>query len=254
MTKIPSKRRSNRSEAWKVAYADFVTAMMALFMVLWLAAQDQKIKEAVERAFRNPFLSVTKESSGILPSPQRDSGRSRGGKFNIGAASSVEVAFLRRLHQELSRSLVNFDRDSSDEERSIQLDLTNEGLRITVFDRSAKPIFLKGSDQFTEYGKWILTTLAWEMSRYKSFAIEIEGHTEAGHSVRNETYGNWELSTDRANAGRRTLLQHGVDAGQIRKVAGYADTIPIAAADPTDPSNRRITLFLRIREKLTSFQ
>src|ERR1700739_2720728 len=96
-------KKGHHGGAWKVAYADFVTAMMALFMVLWLTSQDQRIKEAVERAFRNPFSSVTKESVGIIPSKDTQAVRSSSGNFD--SASAVELTMLRRLNQDLMKSL-----------------------------------------------------------------------------------------------------------------------------------------------------
>src|SRR5213595_3283540 len=88
--KRKGQHSSHHGGAWKVAYADFITAMMALFLVLWLAAQDQKIKEAVERAFRNPFMSLTKESSGLMPTKQNDSGKGTSGKYDNSTASAME--------------------------------------------------------------------------------------------------------------------------------------------------------------------
>ena len=228
--------------SWKVAYADFVTAMMALFLVLWITAQDAKVKEAVERAFRNPFSSVTKDSVGILPSKETQAVKSQTGNFD--SASAVELTMLRRLNQDLMKTLQS---NPEDQENNVRLDLTPEGLRINVFDSGHKAIFEPDSEQFTDYGKWIFSTLAWEISRYASFNIELEGHTERGRPPVRENYGNWELSSGRANAARRALLEHGVRGGQIRKVAGFADTMPMAEAEPEDAVNRRVTVMLRIR-------
>src|SRR5207245_2708019 len=108
-----------------------------------------------------------------------------------------------------------------------------------------KPIFEEDTDKLTDYGVWILTTLAWEISRVKSFSVEIEGHTERGHRFTSDRYGGWELSADRANSGRRKLLEHGVDVTQVKKVAGFADTTPLPGAPPESSVNRRITLLLR---------
>src|SRR5262249_45909791 len=99
--------KGHHGGAWKVAYADFVTAMMALFMVLWLSSQDQRIKRAVERAFRNPFKSVTKESTGIIPSQEATAIKSSSGNFD--SASAVELNMLRRLNQDLLKSLHSDD-------------------------------------------------------------------------------------------------------------------------------------------------
>src|SRR5215475_13384978 len=130
-------KKGHHGGAWKVAYADFVTAMMALFMVLWLTSQDQRIKEAVERAFRNPFSSVTKESVGIIPSKEMQAVKSSSGNFD--SASAIELSMLRRINQDLLKSLQG-DPDNIDQS-SVKLDLTPDGLRINVFDRARKPIF-----------------------------------------------------------------------------------------------------------------
>src|SRR5487761_422344 len=95
--------KKHHGGAWKEAYAELPTAMMALFIVLWLTSQDQRIKEAVERAFRNPFTSVTKDSTGIIPSKDTQAVRSSAGNFD--SASAVELTMLRRLNQDLLKSL-----------------------------------------------------------------------------------------------------------------------------------------------------
>jgi chemotaxis protein MotB len=235
-----SKKHAHHGGAWKVAYADFVTAMMALFMVLWLSSQDQRIKEAVERAFRNPFSSVTKESVGIIPSKDMQAVRSSSGNFD--SASAVELAMLRRLNQDLLKSFQS-DAESQDE-NPVKLDLTSDGLSINVFDRSHKPIFQPQSTTFTPYGDWVFSTLAWEISRYNSFQIELDGHTETGNPAIRDDYGDWELSADRANAVRRKLIEHGMRPQQIRRVTGYGDTVPMPDTDATNEINRRVTVLL----------
>src|SRR5256885_794058 len=97
------KRHPHHGGAWKVAYADFVTAMMALFLVLWLTSQDQKIKEAVQRSFRNPFASVTKDSTGIIPTKDVQAVKSSSGNFD--SASAVELNMLRKLADDLLKTL-----------------------------------------------------------------------------------------------------------------------------------------------------
>ena len=229
--------------SWKVAYADFVTAMMALFLVLWLTAQDVKIKEAVERAFQHPFASVTKQSVGIIPSKESPAVRSERGNFD--SSSVVELTMLRRLAQDLVKTLQS-NPDQPDD-APVKLELSPEGLRISIFDRARKAVFESDSDQFTPYGKWIFSTLAWEISRYSDFNIELEGHTEHGHKPAQTGQTNWELSTSRANAGRRVLQENGVRGEQVKKVAGFADTLPIANTAPQDEINRRVAVMMRIR-------
>jgi len=235
-------KKGHHGGAWKVAYADFVTAMMALFMVLWLTSQDQRIKEAVQRAFRNPFSSVTKESAGVIPTKETQAVKNSNGNFD--SSSAVELSMLRRLNQDLMKSLDNTD---SEQESSVKLEMTQDGLSINVFDRSHKPIFEPQSIKFTPYGDWVFSTLAWEISRYHNVTIELEGHTESGHPAMRADYGDWEISSDRANAVRRKLLEHGVTDNQIRKVAGYGATVPMPNTDLAAEINRRVTVLLNVK-------
>ena len=224
--------------AWKVAYADFTTAMMALFIVLWLTSQDQRIKDAVARAFRNPFSSITKESTGIIKNDEIMAVKSSSGNFD--SASVVELNMLRRLNQDLLKSLAADDDASS----SVKLEMTPEGLLINIFDRTRKPIFEAQSTRFTPYGDWVFSTLAWEIAREHGFLIELTGHTESGNPPIRPDYGDWELSSDRANAVRRKLLERGVHAAQISKVAGFGDTRPMPDCDTTNEVNRRVSVLL----------
>src|SRR5664279_1729146 len=118
------KREKYHGGSWKVAYADFVTAMMALFLVLWLTSQDTRIKEAIERSFRNPFSSATKESVGILPN--KDVQALQQAKGNFDSPAAMELQLLRRLTEDLSKLL----QQESDGENSVKLDLTSDGLLI----------------------------------------------------------------------------------------------------------------------------
>lgn len=219
---------------------------MALFLVLWLTAQDSKIKEAVERAFRNPFSAVTKESVGIIPNKDASASQKQSGNFQ--SVSAVEMETMRRVSEDLAKLLQQQDEDQN----SIQIEVTPDGLRINVFDRSHKPIFEAQSDQFTTYGGWVFSTLAWEISRYRSFRVELEGHTETAPPSGHEVRGSWELSADRANAARRKLIQNGVGATQVCKVSGYADTVPMPGFKPESEINRRVTVILKLKESVDS--
>ena len=239
-----AKKHGHHGGAWKVAYADFVTAMMALFLVLWLTSQDEKIKEAVQRSFNHPFASPIPGASGIIPTKDVQSPKSERGNFDSPAA--LELKLLRKLAADFLKTLPH-NPESPDEE-AVKLDYMPEGIRITVFNRANKPIFQSDSASFTEYGQWVFTTLAWQLSRYStSFLIELEGHTEVGHTPKSEEYGNWELSSDFANTARRKLLEHGIAEAQIRKVAGYADTQPMPDRQGTDGSNRRVSVVVKVK-------
>jgi chemotaxis protein MotB len=237
---MKKQHTAHHGGSWKVAYADFVTAMMALFLCLWLTAQDTKIKDAVERAFRNPFSAVNKESTGIIPSKDATAQAKAEGKFQ--SVSALEVEMLRHITDDLAKML----QDTDEAQNSVKLELTAEGLRINVFDRSHKPIFEPDSDVFTSYGAWVFSTLAWEISRYQTFKIELEGHTEAGSQTGRETHSKWELSSDRANAARRKLVQNGVLPAQVFRVSGFADTQPMADLPANSEINRRVTVLLKL--------
>lgn len=238
------KGHGHHGGAWKVAYADFVTAMMALFLVLWLTSQDEKIKEAVERSFKNPFNSLTKDSTGLIPSKDAQAVKSSSGNFD--SASAMELNMLRKLAQDLVTTLQS--NEERPEENPIKLEISSEGMRISVFDKTQRAIFEPDSAKFTDYGQWVFSTLAWQISRYaESFYVELEGHTEKGRPVREVEYSDWEMTVDRANAARRELLKHGMVASQVRKVAGYADTQPLPDRPPQDAVNRRVTVMLKIK-------
>lgn len=219
--------------------------MMALFLCLWLTSQDQKIKDAVERAFRNPFSSVTKESVGIIENKDLTSSYQQQGHFQ--SVSAVEMETMRHLSDDLSRLL-----KQDENVTSIKIDLTPEGLDINIFDRSQKPIFKPGTATFTDYGTWVFSTLAWEISRYTTFRIELEGHTESKVENGTDEHDAWDLSTERANAARRELVENGVLNRQISKVSGFADTVPMEGYLPTDEVNRRVTVLLRLQESVNA--
>jgi len=237
-----AKHGASHGGSWKVAYADFVTAMMALFLVLWLTAQDAKIKEAVERAFRNPFSSVNKESVGIIP--DRDVQALQPAKGQYDSVSVMHLELLRRLTDDLAKML----QQDPDSQESVKYNVASDGLHINIFDRSRRPIFEPDSARFTPYGSWVFSTLAWEVGRYTNFTVELLGHTEAGRGVMREDYGPWELSADRASAARRKLVQYGVLSDQVFKVSGFGDTQPMENTAPTNEINRRVSMVLRVEE------
>ena len=229
--------------SWKVAYADFVTAMMALFLVLWLTAQDEKIKEAIERAFKNPFSSMTQSSTGVIPNKEISAVKNTNGNFE--SSSVIELAMLRRLNEDLLKKLENVFED--EDESVMRMDVSPDALRINVFDRSRRPVFEPDSSEFTPFGEWVFQTLAWVLARHDKFLIELEGHTEKTDQQDLRKYGKWEITADRANSARRKIIEHGVEEEQIFRVAGLSDTQPMPDFDPADESNRRVTVLLKVR-------
>ena len=152
---------------------------------------------------------------------------------------------MRHLSDDLSKLL-----KQNEDVTTVKIDLTPEGLNINIFDKAQKPIFLPGTAEFTDYGSWVFSTLAWEISRYTTFHVEVEGHTESKVESGNDNHGKWDLSTERANAARRVLTDNGVIDNQIYKVSGFADTAPMEGYEPDDEINRRVTVLLKLKESV----
>jgi chemotaxis protein MotB len=239
--------------AWKVAYADFVTAMMALFMVLWISAQDRKILVATSRYFQNPFSSPMQSHSGIMPLSQESQSSSSSSKKSESAGKEqptdkdkqISLTFLNSVAADFYRLL---HLDENLEQKPVDVQVTSDGLRVTLFDRAKRPLFADASAELTEWGQFVLQSIAWTIDRHQ-FRVTIDGHTKAGLDLKKENYGLWELSADRANAARRLLVYYAVDADLIERVTGYADTHPLEDQPPSSDSNQRITLSLTLTAK-----
>ncbi len=238
--------------AWKVAYADFVTAMMALFMVLWISAQDEKILIATSRYFQNPFSSPMEDHSGIMPfnkSAQNSSSSNKdedpsGTQLPSNSDKQVQLSFLNAAAADFYR-LLHLDQNL--DQKPIDVQVTSDGLRINIFDRANRPIFVQDTTELTEWGRFLLQSLAWMIDRYH-FRVTIDGHTRSSIASR-EDYSMWELSSDRANAARRALVLYAVEPSQIERVTGFADTRPLEGEPPNSEANQRIALSLNISSK-----
>jgi chemotaxis protein MotB len=240
--------------AWKVAYADFVTAMMALFMVLWISAQDKKILIATSRYFQSPFSSPMSDHSGIMPFNKESNSSSssksddQSGKDKPDdSAKQIQLSFLNSVAADFYRLL---HLDENLDQKPIDVQVTSDGLRVTLFDRAKRPLFVGDTADFSESGRFLMQTLAWMIER-NHFRVTIDGHTRSNLTLKREDYSSWELSADRANAARRSLVHYAVDPDQIERVTGYADTRPLQGEKPDSESNQRITLSLTLTSKVT---
>jgi len=236
--------------AWKVAFADFMTAMMALFLVLWISAQDQKILIATSKYFRSPFSSPMTEHSGVMPF-NKDSTSNSSTNQETGAGKTsdstkqIQLQFLNAVAADFSRML---NMDQSADQNPLDLQVTSEGLRITLYDRAKQPVFVGDTAKLTEFGDSLMQSLSWMIER-NHFRVIIDGHARAGMKFNGTDYSAWELSADRANATRRVLVHYAVDPSQIERVAGYGDTAPLAGEKPEAESNERVTLSLSMKSK-----
>jgi chemotaxis protein MotB len=215
--------------AWKVAYADFVTAMMSLFIVLWLMNSSEKIKKAVAGYFNDP-----KGTSTLMGTTMSGTGEA----ITVAAANNMQQ-LKDKLEQEIkaSKALEKLS-------KQIEITITAEGLRIELLEDQKGTFYQSGSAQLSSNGQELLALLAGELKNLPN-ALLIEGHTDAMPYSSDNVYSNWELSADRANSARRLLQQDGVRGNQVTQVRGYADQLLRVAKDPFDPSNRRISILVK---------
>lgn len=214
--------------AWKVAYADFVTAMMALFIVLWLLTSNQKVREAVGGYFRDPI--------GMGKNP----GTSMQGTGRDLSALKDDMSGLKEKLKSVIKLIPHFDQMKG----NVEITITEEGLRIELIETSKGMFFESGKPQPTEVGKEVLVALSKELGRLPN-RILIEGHTDATPYDENAEYTNWELSADRANAARRLMEASGLARNQVVQIRGYADQELRNKQNPEDPSNRRVSVIVR---------
>jgi chemotaxis protein MotB len=216
--------------AWKVAYADFVTAMMALFIVLWLLSADQEVQKAVGGYFRDPS-----GSGKMMGSSQAGSGE----------ALSVSKDDMSKLKQEIEQAMREVPKFDAAKD-NVEITVTNDGLRIELLEKEGGLFFDSGSAALTPKGSELVALLARQLNAMPN-SILIEGHTDARPYTSDKGYTNWELSADRANAARRLLIENGVPPSKIAQIRGFADQQLRFANQPEDPRNRRISVIVQYR-------
>lgn len=250
---MAKKKEAHHGGAWKVAYADFVTAMMALFMVLWIAAQDPKIVIATSQYFKDPFLAAAAQAtSGVLPFSNRRSSPNEGSengkgkeadnerKMKLMLLNSVAADFFRLLHLEENLA-----------EKPIDIEVSADGLRVTIFDRNSKPVFVSDTAELTPWGSFVMQNLAWVIDHHR-FRVIVDGHSRAKITTARPDYNTWELSSDRALAVRRALVHYAVDESLIDHVAGYGETRPLPGLPPEAEGNQRIALSLSLSTRVVA--
>jgi chemotaxis protein MotB len=213
--------------AWKVAYADFVTAMMALFIVLWLMNASKQVQEAVGGYFKDP----------------RGTAKVVGTNRNGGGFVSLKKEDMSKLKEQLLQSIHHLD-PTEKLKNQIEITITQEGLRIELMESAKGTFFELGSAKPTPALVELLTLLAHDLGTLPN-DISIEGHTDSKPYSISRTYDNWDLSSDRANEARRLMQGAGLRADQVKQVRGFADQRLRLAQNPEDPSNRRISLIVQ---------
>lgn len=255
--------------AWKIAYADFVTAMMAFFLLMWLLGSTAKGDLAgISEYFKTPLKvalmggSSSGDSSSVIKGGGKDLTRSEGQvksgdlptEKKIINTKAAQEDFLRKEREKEANKLKEL---KSSIEKSIEnnaklkpfknqilLDITSEGLRIQIVDDKNRPMFQSGSAQLESYTREILHAIGQTLNDVPN-KVSISGHTDAAlYGGGDKGYSNWELSADRANATRRELLSGGMSEEKIVRVVGLSSAVLFKKDDPLSPSNRRISLIV----------
>jgi chemotaxis protein MotB len=217
--------------AWKVAYADFVTAMMAFFMVMWLMNSTPQVKEAVAGYFNDPTGAGKDSGSGMQ---------------GAGESLSLSQDDMEQLKERLEQAM----KESPELQKlkdQVDMTVTGEGLRIELLETEKGMFFDSGSPNPSLNGEELLVMMARELGQLPNDLL-LEGHTDA-KAFNNDGYSNWELSADRANMARRLMEIEGLREGQVTQVRGFADRRLRKPDNPEDPSNRRVSVIVKYLEK-----
>ena len=219
---------SHHGGAWKVAYADFVTAMMALFIVLWLMSADKEVQQAVSAFFNNPA------------GPGKLTGTAAAG---LGNALEVPKDDMSKLADKIQQALLKVPNFRNIKDH-VEITITSDGLRIELLETEAGMFFESGKAIPSESGAELLAKLAGELGKLPN-SLLIEGHTDSKPFKGEDGYSNWELSADRANSARKLMQANGVRPEQVAQVRGFADRQLRHPEDPMAASNRRISVIVQ---------
>ncbi len=229
--------------SWKVAYADFVTAMMAFFLVMWILGMDENARNAVEGYFSNPVGYKKGYSSGSSPISVGTSPSA------VQAPRSVRLIMRASESETLEQAGANIQQRVQRELGSrsmsmlVEVIVTEQGLRIELIEQEdGETFFAFGSAELKPLARTILGVIGEELGQLRN-SVVLEGHTDSA-PFSTPGYTNWELSADRANAARRTIQAAGVDPGRVVEIRGYGATRLRVPERPLDPANRRISILL----------
>ncbi len=245
--------------AWKIAYADFVTAMMAFFLLMWLLGSTTKGDlKGIQDYFRSPLqISLsggpgTGSSTTIMTGGGNDLTKEVGQVRKVAADAvrrqrdqmmAAERAKMREFKRHLEQAILA-NKDLAKFQSQIRIEITPDGLRIQIVDNDKRPMFATGSAHIKSYMQEILQDFGPVLNEFGRKII-ITGHTDSSQYLNGDrSYSNWELSSDRANASRRELIAGGMNSALVMRVVGMADSTPLVANDPMNPLNRRISILI----------
>jgi len=249
--------------AWKIAYADFVTAMMAFFLLMWLIGSTAEgDRKGIAEYFQTPLRvalaggSGSGDASSVIDGGGEDLSRTTGQVRRADAPAERQTINLQAARAELARreaeqleglkrrfeQAIQSNEKLAQFENQIRLAITSEGLQITVVDEQNRAMFDTGGAVLKDYTRDVMRAIGGLLNDVEN-AISLAGHTDAQQYAGGERgYSNWELSADRANASRRELVAGGMRENKILRVVGLGSSLPLDADDPLNPMNRRISL------------
>jgi len=247
--------------AWKIAFADFMTAMMAFFLLMWLLGSVSKANlKGISEYFSNPVKVSSSGGEGMGDATSLIKGGGEdltrtAGQVKAGALPDKERAQDRRRLSELKKKFEALMEDKMQRNsklaqfrNQLRLDMVAEGLRIQIVDEQNRPMFKSGSSELEQYTRDVLHEIAQLLNEVPN-TISLSGHTDAARFAGGlRGYSNWELSADRANASRRELLTGGLGAEKVLRVNGFADVIPLDKDNIYNPINRRISIVVLNKE------
>ncbi|MGE4408673.1 flagellar motor protein MotB [Pseudomonas sp.] len=255
--------------AWKIAFADFATAMMAFFLVMWLmSSATPEQKRLISGYFQDPIGFTESASPHVIdlggtptPSPERTLNPELEPAQSEAQISADQVeTFAEQLERERLELLLQELQNKVDENPQLKrfkdqilFEITQDGLRIQIMDAENRPMFALGSAQLQPYFEDILLALVDTIAAVPN-KISISGHTDAKPYSGRSDFGNWELSASRANAARRTLVAGGYPQEQIARVVGYASSALFDRKDPFNPVNRRIDILVLTKKAQRSIE
>ncbi len=215
--------------AWKVAYADFITAMMALFIVLWIVGQSKQVKNAVASYFKDPTAKTKVD---------------KGGSGSGGGVEDIEKEKILEEIRDQIRQAISAVPDIQELAGQVKMDVIDEGLRIELTESSNTYFFDVGTAKLKPQAAKILDLIAETVGKLPN-QIAVEGHTDSRPYSSSRGYTNWELSVDRANSARRVLESGGLRPKQIDEIRGYADSKLKNVENPYDVTNRRVSIIIK---------
>lgn len=262
--RIKKAAHGHHGGAWKIAYADFVTAMMAFFLLMWLLGTASKGDlHGVEEFFKTPLkVALTGGSQSVLKGGGKDQTKQAGDvkksegkksikKTDIKSAKAelekIEKQKLEDLKQKIQQA-IEASVTMNQFKNQLLLDITSEGLRIQIVDDQNRPMFASSKAELQPYAKQILHEIGQVINDLPN-KISLSGHTDASPYPNGEKlYSNWELSSDRANAARRELVAGGIDENKLLRVVGLSSAVLFDRANPFNPINRRISIIVMNRK------